>query len=51
MCASAPTMGCESSQPMVVASAAKNEVDEQLERLHEEERTHYKARVRSKMLL
>ncbi|CAM9700856.1 unnamed protein product, partial [Ectocarpus fasciculatus] len=35
-------MGCESSQPMVVASAAKNEVDEQLERLHEEERTHYK---------
>ena len=34
-------MGCESSQP-VVANAAKNEVDLQLERLHEEERTHYK---------
>ncbi|CAB1118792.1 unnamed protein product [Ectocarpus sp. CCAP 1310/34] len=35
-------MGCESSQPMVVSNAAKNEVDEQLERLQEEERTHYK---------
>ncbi|CAM9315474.1 unnamed protein product [Pylaiella littoralis] len=34
-------MGCESSQPMVVSSY-KNEVDVQLERLHAEERTHYK---------
>lgn len=32
---------------MVVASTAKNEVDEQLERLHEEERTHYKVGPRS----
>lgn len=38
---SSTAMGCESSQP-VVANAAKNEVDLQLERLHEEERTHYK---------
>eukprot|EP00903_Cladosiphon_okamuranus_P006031 g5949.t1 len=34
-------MGCESSQP-VVANAPKNEVDLELERLHAEERTHYK---------
>lgn len=34
-------MGCESSQP-VVANARKNEVDLELERLHAEERTHYK---------
>lgn len=35
------TMGCESSQPMV-ANAEKNEVDKELERLHQEERKHYK---------
>ncbi|CAM9909628.1 unnamed protein product [Scytosiphon promiscuus] len=34
-------MGCGSSQYDVV-TATKNEVDAQLERLHEEERTHYK---------
>ena len=34
-------MGCESSQPMV-ANAGKNEVDDELERLHKEERQHYK---------
>lgn len=28
----------------MVANAAKNEVDLELERLHEEERTHYKVR-------
>lgn len=36
-------MGCGSSQYDVV-TATKNEVDAQLERLHAEERTHYKVR-------
>eukprot|EP00904_Undaria_pinnatifida_P004883 jgi/Undpi1/1524/HiC_scaffold_11.g04914.m1 len=37
-------MGCASSQPSIldVANASKNEVDEQLAKMQEDERTHYK---------
>ena len=35
-------MGCAPSQPISVTSVAKNEVDEQLEMMQEEERWHYK---------